>query len=309
MKIPAHKIIRGKGKPRLIIVKANKLYTSSGTITYGTTSVVEAEGSSINITSSSASTDQILTASVHGLSSGDFVRIEGHTSTPDINGVYQVSVVDTTHILIGVDITVNGSGGTIRKCPAFVDRIKLNQRLITKYSVGDLQYECHAKVTAITDYQTLVIDEWRGGIPTNGEILYADGWIADLPRTNNLVETFIPETLVHHLYFRHKDFKHYGWNYECFLDYSQYISGDTLNLIHEHFAIGEGDKLILIPRTDEYGFQYNVGLSDSFNLQMIGDGQGYSGFSLKLFGTELVHNLGIISGYGYGYGENYGIQL
>lgn len=309
MKTPTYKIIRGKGKPRLMIIKATKLYTSSGGTTFTPTLVQEAEGNTINITSSSASTDQILTASAHGFSSGDWVRIAGHTSTPDINGTHQVSVIDTTHVLIGIDITVNGSGGTIRKCPAFIDRAKLNQRLISKYNVSDLQYECHAKITEITDYQTLVIDEWHGGIPTNGQTLYIDGWIADLPRTNRLVETLSPITLLHNLYPWRKDIKHYGFNYECLLDFSQYVSGDTLNLLHEHFAIGEGDRLILVPRIDEYNFQYNVGLANPFDLQIIGDGEGYSGFSLRLFGTELIHNLGVISGYGYGYGENYGIQL
>lgn len=308
--LPTTKVIRGKGKPRLMVVKAAKFYTSVGATVFTSTTVQEAPGSDVNITSSSAATNQILTASVHGLASGDWVRIAGHSgSTPDINGDYQVSVVDTTHFLIGVDITVGGTGGTVKKIPAFDHRLSVNQRVMAKYSVGDLQYECHAKITAILDYQTLQIDEWKNGTPTDGQTLYVDGWVIDLPRTNELVEFFIPVTLVHPLYPFKKDWKLYGHDYECLLNYNQYISGDTLLKINKYFEMTENDRLVLVPRVDSYGFQYNVGVTDTMQLKMIGDGEGYSGFGIKLFSTELIHNVGVTSGFGYNFGLEFGIGL
>jgi hypothetical protein len=75
------------------------------------------QSSAVSITSSDVN-DQVLTAAVHGLTTGDFVNISGHSgSTPDINGAnQQITVVDTTHFTIdGVDITVGGTGGTVQK--------------------------------------------------------------------------------------------------------------------------------------------------------------------------------------------------
>jgi hypothetical protein len=74
-----------------------------------------ADGTPVTITSSSAADDKILTASPHGLSDGDWVVIVGHVSTPDINGLQTVVSHDATHFAIGVNITTDGTGGTVRK--------------------------------------------------------------------------------------------------------------------------------------------------------------------------------------------------
>jgi len=68
----------------------------------------------ITITSSSvASPTNILCATPHGLISGDTVTIAGHSgSTPSINGVHTVTVVDTLNYTIPVNVTVGGTGGT-----------------------------------------------------------------------------------------------------------------------------------------------------------------------------------------------------
>jgi hypothetical protein len=67
--------------------------------------------------SSSGTDDNIITASAHGLSAGDHVLIAGHSgSTPDINGDQVVNTVtNTTAFMIGTDITVGGTGGTVKK--------------------------------------------------------------------------------------------------------------------------------------------------------------------------------------------------
>jgi hypothetical protein len=71
----------------------------------------------VTITSSAAD-DNVTTASAHGLTAGDHVLIENHSgSTPDINGNQTVlSVTDSTNFkLTGIDITVGGTGGTVKK--------------------------------------------------------------------------------------------------------------------------------------------------------------------------------------------------
>lgn len=65
----------------------------------------------------SETNDDIVCSTAHGLTAGDHVLIAGHSgSTPDINGDQIVNtVVNTTTFQIGVDITVAGTGGTVKK--------------------------------------------------------------------------------------------------------------------------------------------------------------------------------------------------
>lgn len=66
---------------------------------------------------SSATNDQITTATPHGLAVGNVVFIAGHVgSSPGINGPRTVATVPTaTTFTIGVDITVGGTGGTVKR--------------------------------------------------------------------------------------------------------------------------------------------------------------------------------------------------
>lgn len=72
-----------------------------------------------NVAITSSSTAELLTTAAHGMtvgSSGQLIKIAGHTgSTPDINGTHFVGSVptSTTFTIVGVDITVGGTGGTL----------------------------------------------------------------------------------------------------------------------------------------------------------------------------------------------------
>ncbi len=70
------------------------------------------------ITSSSVANPTVVTtSSAHNLTTGDYIEILNHTgSTPSLNG-YQgpVTVLTSTTFSIPVNVTVGGSGGTVRK--------------------------------------------------------------------------------------------------------------------------------------------------------------------------------------------------
>jgi len=74
-------------------------------------------------TSSVANPTVITTATAHGFTSGDSVRIAGHTgSTPTLNTEWVVTVTGATTFTIPEIVTVGGSGGTVRRFsegPAF----------------------------------------------------------------------------------------------------------------------------------------------------------------------------------------------
>lgn len=71
----------------------------------------------VNISASSvANPTHITTATPHGLVTGDTVEIASHSgSTPSINGIKVVTVLDATHFTIAVNVTVGGTGGTMRR--------------------------------------------------------------------------------------------------------------------------------------------------------------------------------------------------
>ena len=69
------------------------------------------------ITSSSVANPTVITtASSHGLTTGDVVMIENHSgSTPAVSGQYTVTVTSTTTFTVPVNVTVGGTGGTVKK--------------------------------------------------------------------------------------------------------------------------------------------------------------------------------------------------
>ncbi len=88
--------------------------TASGT---GIDLGVPAGVSAVNITSSSvANPSVIVTATAHGLQTGDSVLIAGHTSTPTLNGGHTVTVVNATSFTVPVNVTVGGgANGTVQR--------------------------------------------------------------------------------------------------------------------------------------------------------------------------------------------------
>lgn len=61
----------------------------------------------------------VTTSTVHGLTTADTVTITGSNSTPSINGVWPVIVIDTTHFSVPVNCSVAGTAGTVQT-PAIV---------------------------------------------------------------------------------------------------------------------------------------------------------------------------------------------
>ena len=63
-----------------------------------------------------ANPTSILFPSLHGLVSGDSINVSGQASgTPLINGDFQATFVDTTHVTVPVNVTVIGGSATIAK--------------------------------------------------------------------------------------------------------------------------------------------------------------------------------------------------
>ena len=69
------------------------------------------------ITSSSVANPTVITATNHGLPVGTSqVEILGHSgSTPSINGLQTATYIDASHFSIPVNVTVGGTGGTVRQ--------------------------------------------------------------------------------------------------------------------------------------------------------------------------------------------------
>jgi hypothetical protein len=302
----------GSGKPRLIALKSAVYESTIGTV-YTDTTVQEDEDVEIAILTSSADDPSLITTQEpNGFQQGDWVRISGHTgSTPDVNGIYQVlETPGTDSFKIAVHVTAGGTGGLVRKTPAYVQRgLFPNQRIV----VDMAERVTYAKILSIDtgndSAPSIIIDAWNNGIPSDGSKFIIDGFIADLPRCAELTEMHSPYSLTHHLYRGRKNSKQFGWSYRCALDYSKYLSADTILALMEQLNIGPDDTLILIPRSDAPEYQYNVFYKDDINVSMFGLSPGYRKIVLSFEATELQCFPKPYIGYGAGYGWSYGEQL
>lgn len=178
---------------------------------------------------------------------------------------------------------------------------------------GTPNTDTFGKVLSVnTATDTLTIDSWTLGTPTNGNALLVDGWIIDLPRTQGLNEQFLVNQVLHGIFRGKKASRQYGWNYTCTLDYSAAVAADVVSSLYQVLSIGPTDNLILIPRADQPQFQYNVYFTqDPLNLMKFSLQAGfYKGLKLILAAKDLVASFPVFSsGYGFGYGTNYGVEL
>jgi hypothetical protein len=311
---PTYQYIAGSGTPRLIVEKAgDSIYESVESTTYTATSMTEAEGSPVNITSSSVANPTVITTpGDHGLITGDWIRIASHTgSTPDINGIYQIIDVPTSKTFtINVHVTVGGTGGTVRRTAAFIDR-GLTAGMRVFVDTGTLV--TFAKILSIDvsniTAPIIIVDEWTNGTPTNGDDFVVDGYIVDLPRCYELTEYFAPHQITHNLFRGRKSNKFFGWDYRCTLDYSRFISADMLLSMIQPLNISEDDRIVLIPRADAPENQFNVYFNAEFSISIFGISPGHRKPVFSFDGMELVQFPRPVSGYGYGYAGNYGNEL
>jgi len=128
----------------------------------------------------------------------------------------------------------------------------------------------------------------------------------DLPRCQEMTEIFTPEHLLHKIFRRRKKTKFYGWSYRCILDYSTFATGNMLDDLRPALNRGESDRLILIPRKDAPGFQYNVFFVEPINLSLFGKSAGYRKPVFVFDAEDLVASFPIRDGYGTHYGTLYG---
>lgn len=324
-KIPTRSVASGTGLPRFIKLMLSALYTSDGSPTYASTSVSEPEGSAVAITSSSAASPTLITTgAAHGLTVGKYVRIYGHTgSTPALDGTYRViEVPTTTTFKIDFNLSIGGTGGNMRRTPAFTQRgvvpgMRIAAILNVTGMAGTLAYAKISTVNAVdtTNFkQVLDVDEWVNGTPTTGNTFSIDGWIGDLPRCEKLTEVFDPDVQVHELWRRRRKSRQFGYQYSAMLSYETWSSPDDLFELRKimNFAVEGSDELVIfIPRKDKPGFNYNVFFSDPLSFVLHPSKLGHKGMIIAMQGKENVSipPMFAISGYGTGYGQSYGTQL
>jgi hypothetical protein len=189
--------------------------------------------------------------------------------------------------------------------------VKVNQRVMSYALRGTVQIPTFGKVTGIAT-GVLTVDAWTNGTPTNAQFFVVDGFVCDLPRTqeDGMSETFDPEVFIQFLWNgdngSRAETEMRGWKYDCVLDYSKYISPDTLLDLDKVLAQGANDNLILIPRRDAPQFQYNVYYSGAITLKKYGRAPGYKGTVFAFKSKTNLPGWGMIDGHGTNYGNDYG---
>lgn len=199
----------------------------------------------------------------------------------------------------------------------FTGDVMLGMRIQSWVVVGAFTYGTWAKITSIDlGTGTVEVDEWTNGTPTNAQIWQIDGYIADLPFTleGGLVETFEPNHIVHNLFRFRKSVKDFGYSYSASLDYTKRSSPDDfyeLRFVMQSDLEGSQDNLVLIPRRDKLGINYNVYLSEPFNIILHESRRVHKGFVLKFKGKDSVASPPHFrfSGYGTHFANDYGRGL
>ncbi len=325
--MPTVKTISGEGKPRILLVmkSGDEFYDSKGTTVYTATTVTESDGlDSTNTTSSVADPTTITTSAAHGVVQDDWCDISGHMgSTPSIDGEHRVIDAPTsTTFRIDVNVTVGGTGGLVHRIPAFQNQgVRINQRVLASEVIaGQPNKGTYGKIKALDESASprkLTVDKWVPSTPTGGQSFTVDGWITDLPRCQQLTEVFTPDVLVHNL-FRgttgtpRRETKFYGWRYAAILDYSDFISADTLIDMRQELGMRKDDKLILIPREDVPGFQYNVYYAEPIEIALDSANTPFPHYEKAAFVFSSTENLtawNITAGYGFNYAADYGNSL
>jgi len=73
------------------------------------------ELATVAISANTAANPSVVTATAHGLTSGDLVQISGSNSTPSLNGAHKVTVVDANSFSVPVNVSIAGTAGTLQK--------------------------------------------------------------------------------------------------------------------------------------------------------------------------------------------------
>lgn len=310
---PAFNYVNGEGRPVFLVTKSTPFWSSFGVTTYTATTVVEADsGTSYTISSSNAAGDYVQTTISHTILLDQRVIIAGHSgATPDINGKHQVhNIPAANQITIPVDITVGGTGGTVKRTPDFT---KIWGGMKISSTVGTPAEPTWARILDVDDdTNTITIDPefgWSNGVPSNGTAYTVDGYFIALPYCKTLVERFEPEQLIHNKFRGKKEVLFYGWNYAARLDYSSWISADDLYLFDDLFNIDETDSVVLVPRIDAPGYNYNVHWTGSSEIARYGLSPGHRGFVVNAKGKELTEWPINTDGYGFDYATVYGTTL
>lgn len=197
---------------------------------------------------------------------------------------------------------------------ALDSRVRVGRRIRSWQTNSGFASKCvYAKITAISG-TTITVDQWIGGTPTNGQVYKIDGYIADLPRAEKIIETFTPDALIHSIWKSKKSTKLYGYGYTADILYDNWISPDTLYDLREIFRFkldGDDENIIFVTRIDKNGITYNVFLTNPLVFQLTPDKKGHKGFKISLEGKENVPRPPMLNwgGYGYEYGQDYGYQL
>lgn len=130
----------------------------------------------------------------------------------------------------------------------------------------------------------------------------------NLPYCEKLTETFTPVAIIHKVQGGKLALK-IGYEYSCSLNYAGYVDGQTLLDLQPILSIStpqegnSGTRVVLVPRVDAIGRNFNVLLVDSLSLSAIMPDVGHEGFVLKFDGLDL---LGSIPMKRTGYFSNYG---
>ncbi len=233
------------------------------------------------------------------------------TKQPIIYRIYNAPELSITGTITYTSTTITKSGANF-----IADKIKIGNRVsamrVVTIGADTFNYLSFGFITKI-EATILTIDEWSNGIPTNNQTASIDGFGVVLPFPQSIEETFSPDIVTHELLKdRSEVSKIYGYNYSIEIGYDEYLSQDILiqlKQILKYNIEGSAEKLLIVPRKDKIGFNYEVYLDGDITYTPLYYSKlGAKGISFSLRGLSnvAVPSFVGVGGYGTNYGLNYG---
>lgn len=221
------------------------------TLTYGAYAILIEQLNNIPITSNSVADPTVIFSPSHGLVNGRFVSINGVTgSIPSINNKYNVTIIDSNHFTIPVDVIMNGTGGTFTAITQdFSDIVACFNAITNELNLDSgTTFKSYFQVTGTTEFEAVIleINPVTNELTLNIPNLFISGPLTVFKAIDCLF-TYLPITFGDPVSYKHLSEATVVFTNKAFTDATLSFASDLLPALIPVFFNGDGNGMFGTP--------------------------------------------------------------